>query len=203
MWLGLNTWNNPTASVSVWFPKALLCKQNLNFSEEPPGWLEVVILACLYRSKYPYMFPGFVLTIVLHNPSFFFFMIPWLNSQFNRTLLHSEVFGQVSTSAGLEGHESKAVKNPILQLWVQEIELLIDWSLYDWYWAEFMLPCWISKEYSVCLSYSYLLWVHFFCCSMKRRVIDWLHGKSHISITHGRDPIKKKLISRCIIATIV
>lgn len=143
MWLGLNTWNNPTASVLVWFPKALLCKPNLKCSEEPPGWLEVVILACLYHSKYPYMFPGFVLTIVLPNP--LFFMIPWLNSQFNRTLLHSEVFGQVSTSTGLEGHEPKEVKNPILQLWVQEIELLIDWLVIVWLidWAEFMLPCWI------------------------------------------------------------
>ena len=87
--------------------------------------LKVVdILAHLYCSKYPYMFPGFVLTIALHKK--LLFMIPQLNSQFNKTLLRSEVFGQVSTSTGLEGHESKAVKNSIMQLWAQEVELLID-----------------------------------------------------------------------------
>jgi len=53
-------------------------------------------------------------------------MILWRNSQFNKTLLHFEVLGQVSTSTGLEGHESKAVKNPIIQLWAQEIEFLIE-----------------------------------------------------------------------------
>lgn len=143
------------------------------------------------------MRPGFMFTTVLHKK--LLFIIPWLNSQFYKTVTLWSVW--LSLKLSWKGMNSKQLRKPSCSFGLRELNS----SLIDWLIDHCMTNR--SKTWPPCRIVSILqfalLTVTFFECPWSAFLCDkeiyWLASwqKPHLNHT-WEAPVKEKFISRCI-----
>lgn len=202
MCLGLNAW------ITLWqvfhnsFPRPYSVNITWICSEDPPGWLWKLLIIFHVFIEVNSQAWGQVLCLQQSYTKKLLFIIPWLNSQFNRTVT-LRCLAKSQPKRGWKGMSLKQLRKPSCSLgsgdWTPH--WLIDWLTIVWYMKTWLSPCFPVELWRI-IQFA-LLMVTVFECPWSAFLCDkeiyWLASwqKSHLNYS-WQGPAEEKLINRCI-----